>query len=686
MPWPLPNRVTKTICIVAGRDASSALCIALGKHTAASVAHETTYHEPFTYWDWHGVHPDDTYAREWKRQRIWEHQRSFTVDGLHVLGYPTSRERWIRFQESMESHPTRRKWVKRIAVAHWMGSEDLLWIAKNLSELIALDLSDAPIVDTYGQHTWTAFFGPAILGPPAVASKLLGELEWLGLPDFCNHHHDDVASQLVTVVLGHCSSLLTLSIRSRQSSDDNTNPHDYVCKLPSMIASYGSLKLERLELRLPFLCLEALMAGLVKGGSEIRHIGIDLGAWIQLHPKGKKATNDLKESDVRKAARSAAKKQRFDIYEDAHKERFPAEERRRLPESQIESHTAGHTWLYSKNAKHAFENDFYNTDRQSMSPPVPVLTKDHDAAGCEYFDQDRVDDLKRSLSEADPSTLPEMLDDLHRAARNNPNFKLFALEPEWQENSIDPLHPFALIQQPASATSSPASRKSAAPGLNQDVYEWLNKTLKWRPVFDWDSLVRCKDPGHDKAYQQLWNRYGLDSSLSTCQDANAEIAEQLQLLRSAGIPIHILFGRRHTDTSSLYWGWPCDDNAWSKWLAAPFSANIGLIAPLVDTLSIMYDLRDPIEPSSPFGVSSSTCPRPVCPWARVKKTCPYKIQWNPAPISPRGQKLANKHLLRTPPVSKPLAPHIHTLPLPESACCCDFQARSSWLAPFLVHI
>lgn len=85
-PWPLPNTTTESICILAGREASAALCIALGKHSATSAAHQATYHEPFTFWDWHGVHPDDTYARQWKRQRLWEHHRGFTVDGLHVCG------------------------------------------------------------------------------------------------------------------------------------------------------------------------------------------------------------------------------------------------------------------------------------------------------------------------------------------------------------------------------------------------------------------------------------------------------------------------------------------------------------------------------------------------------------------------------------------------------------------------
>lgn len=126
-PWPLPNTITESICILAEREASAALCIALGKHSGATATHQATYHEPFTFWGWHGVHPDDTYAREWKSQRMWEHQRGFTIDGLHVYGYPTSRERWARFKKDMTHNAAKREWVKKLAVAHWMGSEDLLW-------------------------------------------------------------------------------------------------------------------------------------------------------------------------------------------------------------------------------------------------------------------------------------------------------------------------------------------------------------------------------------------------------------------------------------------------------------------------------------------------------------------------------------------------------------------------------
>jgi hypothetical protein len=125
-PWPLPNHITKSICLLAGREASAILRIALGKHTGAIAAHEATYYEPFTYWDWHGVPPNDTYARKWKRQRIWEYNTSFTVND-RAFGYPTPRERWEAFKSNVGADLRRTQWVKRIAVANWMDLDDMRW-------------------------------------------------------------------------------------------------------------------------------------------------------------------------------------------------------------------------------------------------------------------------------------------------------------------------------------------------------------------------------------------------------------------------------------------------------------------------------------------------------------------------------------------------------------------------------
>lgn len=130
--WPVPDEVTSTICRHAGREASAALYIALYKNRAngqgASSTLEAIYYEPFTYWDWHSVHPDDDSASKQKRQLLWERQRGFQKS-VHDKkeGYPSPREAWKQFQARIHLNPKRIPWVKRIAVAHWMNVQDVKW-------------------------------------------------------------------------------------------------------------------------------------------------------------------------------------------------------------------------------------------------------------------------------------------------------------------------------------------------------------------------------------------------------------------------------------------------------------------------------------------------------------------------------------------------------------------------------
>lgn len=121
-------------------------------------------------------------------------------------------------------------------------------------------------------------------------------------------------------------------------------------------------------------------------------------------------------------------------------------------------------------------------------------------------------------------------------------------------------------------------------------------------------------------YEAAKKQFGLESSAN---DIVNKIAGQFQLLKQAGNPLHILIGRRPLDTSSLYWGWPYNENTWSQWLDALLELHAGLhnIAPLIDTLSIMYDLRTPLDEHRLDTIKSlspstkplvkATCPRPV---------------------------------------------------------------------------
>jgi hypothetical protein len=146
-----------------------------------------------------------------------------------------------------------------------------------------------------------------------------------------------------------------------------------------------------------------------------------------------------------------------------------------------------------------------------------------------------------------------------------------------------------------------------------------------------------------------------------------KIAEHFRHLREARIPVHLLIGRRDPDTSSCYWGWPYNQSDWEKWKDEEFSANLELIAPHVDILSIMYDLRSPLhldrlsefEDLENSRGTRALCPLRHCPWKQDQGTCWFerfapsqhpRLQVNKiqsAVTESPMQKMANKRRLKT---------------------------------------
>jgi hypothetical protein len=203
------------------------------------------------------------------------------------------------------------------------------------------------------------------------------------------------------------------------------------------------------------------------------------------------------------------------------------------------------------------------------------------------------------------------------------------------------------------------------PGRLQKAYRWLNDTFKWRPVFDWDSLMipeSYRDSDLETAYSNLKQQYGLeiaakDEGVKPQNDVLIlEIAKQFRCMREGGIPVHVLVGRRHPDTSSLYWGWPYERTAWEKSLDTPFDSGLMPVAMHIDTLSILYDLRNPldeerlqaIDARQPYHAPDAYCPRRPCPW-KDTNNCPFRKQWDDKPSrkpkakpKPSTQKMANE--------------------------------------------
>jgi len=145
------------------------------------------------------------------------------------------------------------------------------------------------------------------------------------------------------------------------------------------------------------------------------------------------------------------------------------------------------------------------------------------------------------------------------------------------------------------------------------------------------------------------------------------IATQLRHMRQAGTPVHLLIGRRSPDYSSCYWGWPHNERGWERWKDEDFSANLEMIAPHIDVLSIMYDLRNPLdsdhlsefEDSTDRAGTRAMCPLRKCPWKEAADgSCPFEdsatiqhprpqVNSTVVPVSEAlHQKMANKRKLK----------------------------------------
>ena len=166
------------------------------------------------------------------------------------------------------------------------------------------------------------------------------------------------------------------------------------------------------------------------------------------------------------------------------------------------------------------------------------------------------------------------------------------------------------------------------------------------------------------AYEEPLRKSGLTGPTQAARDATlmAEIVTHFLAMRDGGIPIHVLIGRRHTDGSSLYRGWPYNKASWARELSTPFDAGLGSIAPLIDSLSIMYDLRNPIDSDRLDDINAldgykwpdKPCPRIVCPWIHLTN-CVFATQWRDK-RSPTAPHIAIPWARKNPHLAPSIAP------------------------------
>jgi hypothetical protein len=683
---PLDAKIKERILSLAGREATAAYQIASGHATenAKPYVQRALLSEPFTYTDWYNVSEDEWAGEKCllglKRRLLQERGRPFKKDGRWNTWPPCPRNRWIDFVKAVEENEEKKAFVKRIALPHQI--RDLEWVSKNLIGLEELYLGALRDVGDLSEHLETTLFT---------------NLTWLGIRDWRDLSGVTAITEqkIIDVVLPQCRNLKTLSIRGEYTPDPHINPntcdkqksqpfgctHTIVCDFILRLADHIPDTVTTLELRLSIPFLSYFLEKLHELAPSIQRVGTDLGAWVQMYPLHETSGNEccefrktFTEEDVKNTADVAALQTRFDTYK-AVRDKFRAD-------GQTDSIPEAGSWglpLLDESLDNEFNWAKDSPDSRLKKSKVkrkePGFWKDEarnrsanhmdrcDAPGVDECTLDKSEHIvtAKLLNEAKVKTLPQMLKKLydcrHKDQGGSQSIRLFALESESWTRGLDPVHPLALLQ---TVDEMDGDTGKTYGGVNPDhdmgqVYKWLEQIFRWRPVFDWDWFMvpdNMRDTV-DIAYTKL---FGTEYDTTTSVLIK-RIRTHFNLLREAGIPVHLLIGRRSEQQSSCYWGWPYNENKWQDWLTRDFDASLLDIAPLVDILSIFYELRNPLDKDkleeinalSPYIRPSATCPSVICPW-KEDDICPFHIQRKPQGhtnrISPTKQKMANKQTLK----------------------------------------
>ncbi|KAH7125494.1 hypothetical protein B0J11DRAFT_461844, partial [Dendryphion nanum] len=641
---PLPTNILSKIFGYIGREGTFAFQIACGDQCIGSKPYiqENALVEPFTYWDWAGITQQDKEDSRRKRRVLWERQRGFRLDSGPWLNASSGRERWIGFQSII--HDANRYYVKKIAISHWMTLDDLRWISDQLPALEALDLSDvhgstqSSLIERGKSRTKQQNQHIELTHWLSISDSLRRVLErvtWIGL-----QQEDRIRSFWVpdndpfAVLLPLCKNLKTLSIRGRNGYQadelpnginlmDSKTLHRTYCEQILAITKNVPDTVTTIELRRSVLLLEDFISTLEQKKPNISKVGIDLGAWVQIYP-----------------LRSTPTSHQGSIHLD-----YDCEERN-LAISRTLREDADGTHV-----------DFPNGTTH-QEPAIALASSEHQ---CNLGFEDKHERARQHVLDTCITTLTGLLRKIYKAGSNR-KLSLFTLSPESGHRSGDPIQPFAIIQREDEISSDLRDSRNLITSFKPvndliPVYRWLRSTLAWSPVFDWDWFMVPDEISQrvDRAYHDMFMQ-GIDIS---------RIVEQFKQLREADVPVHLLIGKRDFSESSCYWGWPYNSQKWEKWLHDDFDSTLSDIASLVDSLSIFYDLRNPlseqrleqIEALEPNWASHSRCPRTVCPWTLdeesfISSHCPFRLHGQPHRRSRTekrngGQEMANKRAIKT---------------------------------------
>jgi hypothetical protein len=675
-----PDQLKDRYFRFAGREATAAYQIASWKtEKDEAYTQQNIFYEPFTYWDWyyvglwqHDSRPEDDDDR--KRRLLWERERGFKANGASWSSYPSPEKRWMAFQRRIKKDKMAKSYVKRIALADWMSLEDLKWVADNLLELEALDLS---LFNVNERLSWAEISEELQTsyrrGEDGSTKTFLECLKWLGLRKVRPEAQSDGPFE---ALLPMCTSLEIFSIRNHSDPyaekiavEDlaETEPaylHDFVCRDILAVTENVANSVTTIALRYHHPCLPYFLEQLRMRKPTIKRVGIDLGAWIQLYPDETEHTLASETSTAGAAAfhgiidtslewlqsiaHRVASDGNVDLSPDAASHSQTTNEAN-LAAALEEKRTRdqANEKMAERAAYEARKVMYYRDVRLDLNALRVTNTGalDGNRVQCALDDDPTHASTREVLAEHTKYTLQTMLRMLHRASQVE-GMTLFPLEPEARFKSNNPIHPLALHQRVTDHATIEMDFDETCYADMAPIYEWLHKEFKWRPVFDWDWFMVP-----EKMEQLLEPRFrAIDDELG--------LKRMFQQLNQAGVPVHVLIGRRHDRTnSSCYWGWPYSSERWQKWIEDRFNCNLGLFAEYIDTLSIYYDLRNPldkerlekIETLQPYEWPHAKCPKVPCPWHQGEERpaedfCPFITQRTPLRNGKveKPQKMANK--------------------------------------------
>lgn len=532
----------------------------------------------------------------------------------------------------------------------------------------------------------------------SLETTLFTNLTWLGIRDWRNGS-TNTKNKIIDVVLPRCKNLKTLSIRGEYAPDPHIHLGDYckeysepfgcahtiVCDFILRIANRIPDTVTTLELRLNLPLPSYFLKKLHELAPSVQRVGIDLGAWVQVFPlrtrtgyKSPKFCKSSTNQDMQKNVEAATSQARFDAFKTAHEDLRVDGQLNHTPNvvswvpplnphlSPYEAPKDDFNWgneFPERKPRKAIEKSFWRDEIRDGRAEHPDRW---DAPGIIACKLDREEHLATAqlLDQEKTKTLPQMLKKLydcrHKDQGGEQDIRLFALEPEAWKHSTTPVHPLALLQTVDEAGGDVGKTYG---GMNPDkdmgeVYKWLDQVFQWRPVFDWDWFMvpdKMQDT-LDMVYARILAESATEHYTAT-EAILKRICTHFNLLKESGIPVHLLIGRRSEEKSSCYWGWPYDEKNWQEWLDKDFDANLLDIAPVVDTLSILYDLRNPVDEEKLEEIDalnlhirpSATCPSVLCPW-REDGVCFFHIQrelqGHASRKSPSDQRMASKQALR----------------------------------------